>query len=48
MSFYRIKPLFSAIEDDLFDFIDESPLIIHNADFDLKFLEAEINPKNKK
>ena len=45
--FLRDKPLFSAIEDELFDFIDESPLIIHNAEFDLKFLEAEIKPKNK-
>ena len=45
--FLQDKPLFSAIEEDLFDFIGASPLIIHKAEFDLKFLEAEINPKNK-
>ena len=45
--FLKDKPMFSSIEEDLFLFLGESPLIIHNADFDLKFLEAEIAPKNR-
>ena len=34
-------PNFSAIVDDLLAFIGDSPLVIHNAEFDLKFLNAE-------
>ena len=34
-------PLFGAIVDELLAFIGDSPLVIHNAEFDLKFLNAE-------
>lgn len=39
--FLRDKPLFSEIADELFDYINGSELIIHNAPFDLGFLDAE-------
>ena len=45
--FLKDKPVFRSIEEELFSFLDESPLIIHNAEFDLKFLEAEIKPENR-
>jgi DNA polymerase-3 subunit epsilon len=35
------KPLFSQIADELLDFIGDAELIIHNAAFDLAFLDAE-------
>lgn len=34
-------PLFAAVLDDFLSFIGDSPLVIHNAEFDLKFLNAE-------
>jgi DNA polymerase III subunit epsilon len=34
-------PRFAAIADALLTFVGDSPLIIHNAEFDLKFLNAE-------
>lgn len=33
--------VFSKISDDLLAYIDDSPLVIHNAPFDMKFLRAE-------
>ena len=35
------KPFFSEIAEDLLEFIDGSTLVIHNADFDIGFLDAE-------
>lgn len=35
-------PVFSAIADDFLGFIGDDPLIIHNAGFDLGFLNAEL------
>jgi DNA polymerase-3 subunit epsilon len=35
-------PLFVDIADDFLAFIGEAPLVIHNAAFDLKFLNAEL------
>jgi DNA polymerase-3 subunit epsilon len=34
-------PLFAAILDEFLAFIGDAPLVIHNAEFDLKFLNAE-------
>jgi DNA polymerase-3 subunit epsilon len=34
-------PLFADIVDDLLAFIGDSPLVIHNAEFDIRFLNAE-------
>jgi DNA polymerase-3 subunit epsilon len=36
------KPLFAQIAEELLDFIGDAELIIHNAAFDLAFLEAEL------
>ncbi len=36
------KPLFSDIVEGFLDFIGEDPLVIHNAEFDLGFLNAEL------
>lgn len=40
-SFLADKPIFSEIYDNLLGFIEDSPLIIHNAVFDMRFLNAE-------
>ena len=37
----RDRPIFSEIAEDLLEFIDGSTLVIHNADFDVGFLDAE-------
>lgn len=41
-SFLADKPLFAAIADDFLDFIGDAKLVIHNAAFDMKFLNAEL------
>jgi DNA polymerase III subunit epsilon len=40
--FLKDKPLFIQIADDFLNFIQDSPLVIHNAAFDMKFLNAEL------
>jgi DNA polymerase-3 subunit epsilon len=40
--FLRQHPAFEQIADDLLGFIEDSPLVIHNADFDMKFLNWEL------
>jgi len=40
--FLAKQPLFAEVVDAFFEFIDDAPLIIHNAPFDLKFLNAEL------
>lgn len=40
--FLAKQPPFAAIVDDLLAFIDDAPLVIHNAQFDMKFLNAEL------
>lgn len=35
-------PVFAEVADEFLAFIEEAPLIIHNAAFDLKFLNAEL------
>ena len=40
--FLSDKPVFSEIVDELFSFIGESKIVIHNAKFDTKFLNDEI------
>lgn len=39
--FLKKHDVFSKISNELLSFIDKSPLIIHNAPFDMKFLKAE-------
>ncbi|MEO1207291.1 MAG: DNA polymerase III subunit epsilon [Pseudomonadota bacterium] len=36
------KPLFDAVADDFLAFIADDPLVIHNAPFDIGFLNAEL------
>ena len=40
--FLADKPLFGAVADDFLAFLAESRLVIHNAQFDLGFLNAEL------
>lgn len=40
--FLRDKPVFKAIGQAFLDFIGEAKLVIHNAAFDMKFLNAEL------
>ena len=40
--FLRDKPKFAAVGQKFLDFIKDSKLIIHNAAFDMKFLNAEL------
>lgn len=37
------KPLFAKVAQDFIDFIGDSKLVIHNAAFDMKFLNAELS-----
>ena len=46
--FLKDKPLFCDIKNDLLDFISDSELIIHNAPFDIGFLEYEFKKANHK
>ncbi|HUO92014.1 MAG TPA: DNA polymerase III subunit epsilon [Rhizomicrobium sp.] len=39
--FLADKPLFAHIVDELHEFLSDAPLVIHNASFDIKFLNAE-------
>jgi DNA polymerase-3 subunit epsilon len=41
------KPLFQEIADDFLNFIKDSTLVIHNAKFDIKFLNYELARINK-
>lgn len=36
------KPLFADVAEGFLAFIGDSPLVIHNAEFDIKFLNAEL------
>ncbi len=40
--FLRGKPVFAAIADDFRAFVGDSRIVIHNASFDMKFLNAEL------
>lgn len=41
-SFLKDKPVFSKIADEFLEFIGDTVLIIHNASFDVGFLNAEL------
>lgn len=41
-AFLKDKPLFKAIAKSFLEFIGDAPLVIHNASFDLKFLNWEL------
>jgi len=40
--FLRDKPRFADVVDEFLEFIGDAPLVIHNASFDLKFLNSEL------
>lgn len=42
-TFLAQQPLFAEVAEEFLAFIDDAPLIIHNAQFDLKFLNAELS-----
>lgn len=42
VQFLKDKPVFSQIYTDFLDFVAEGHLVIHNAEFDMKFINAEL------
>jgi DNA polymerase-3 subunit epsilon len=40
--FLKDKPLFKDVVDELLEFLDEAPLVAHNASFDIAFINAEL------
>jgi DNA polymerase-3 subunit epsilon len=42
MEFLADKPRFAEVVDRLLEFIGDAPLVIHNAEFDVRFLNAEL------
>ncbi len=42
LEFLGTKPLFAEIVDEFLAFLGDSPLIAHNAEFDCKFVNAEL------
>lgn len=45
--FLADKPVFAAVADGFLEFIGEAPLVIHNARFDMGFLNAELTRLGK-
>lgn len=45
--FLKDKPFFNEIADEFLKFIDGAKLVIHNAPFDIKFLNSELSQINK-
>jgi DNA polymerase-3 subunit epsilon len=41
-AFLTDKPLFAHVADELLEFLGDAPLVMHNASFDLKFLNFEL------
>ncbi len=41
--FLAAKPLFAAVADEFLAFIGDAPLVIHNASFDIGFINAELD-----
>ncbi len=46
--FLKDKPLFAEVSDDMLDFIGNDTIIIHNAKFDISFLNHELSDINKR
>ena len=44
--FLKDKPLFKDIVQEFLEFIEDAKLVIHNASFDIKFLNAELEREN--
>src|SRR5258708_27508923 len=41
--FLADKPLFAQVVEDFLEFIADAPLVIHNASFDIGFINAELD-----
>ena len=41
--FLADKPFFHEVADELLEFIGDAPLVIHNASFDISFINAELD-----
>src|SRR4051795_13178706 len=41
--FFADKPLFAQVVEDFLEFIADAPLIIHNASFDISFINSELD-----
>jgi len=46
--FLADKPLFAHVVDEFLEFLGDAPLVIHNASFDIKFINAELNRIGRK
>ncbi len=46
-AFLADKPLFGDLVEDLLDFLEDSPLVAHNASFDFAFLNHELSRINR-
>lgn len=46
--FLRDKPVFKSIAQEFLDFVGDAKLVIHNASFDMKFINAELSWLNIK
>jgi DNA polymerase-3 subunit epsilon len=46
--FLSDKPLFAAVVDDFLTFVGDAPLVIHNASFDIAFINAELEKVARK
>lgn len=47
-AFLADKPKFASLADDFLAFIGEDPLVIHNAEFDMKFINFELEKAGKR
>ncbi|MEQ9518945.1 MAG: DNA polymerase III subunit epsilon [Parvibaculum sp.] len=47
VEFLSDKPKFAEVADDFIAFIGNAPLVIHNASFDMAFINAELKSVNK-
>lgn len=46
--FLRDKPKFAEVADDFLEFVGDGTLVIHNAPFDMGFLNAELKKLNRR
>ncbi len=42
LAFLKDKPLFKTVVDEFLEFVGDAPLIIHNASFDMGFINSEL------
>src|SRR5260221_2019712 len=47
VEFLSSKPLFNEVVEEFLEFIADAPLVIHNASFDISFINAELDRINR-